>query len=224
MPTVLITGCDSGIGLEFARQYAAAGWRVHAACLDATRAREAVAIRGDLSVHKLDVRSGADMADLSARIDGAPIDVLLSNAGIGRDLRRFGETDYDYWRDMLDTNTLGFMRLAETFADNVAASALRRIVAISSRMGSIGSNLTGGAYGYRSSKAALNAVVRSMALDLAPRGITVLALHPGSVRVPGDAGTVEPADSVEGMRAVIARCGIHETGSFYTFKDSLLPW
>jgi NAD(P)-dependent dehydrogenase (short-subunit alcohol dehydrogenase family) len=115
------------------------------------------------------------------------------------------------------------MKLAEAFVEHVAASSMKVMAFVSSRMGSIALNLTGGSYGYRSSKAGLNAIVKSLAVDLQPRGILVLALHPGWAKTePG--ARVEVDRSVAGMRAVIQRCSRHETGSFFAFNDTLLPW
>src|SRR3569623_1328075 len=127
-------------------------------------------------------RDVADLGAIDALADalrGEPIDILLSNAGIGRPHPRFGETDYDLWHRMLDVNLIGPLRLAEAFVEHVAASEMKVMAVVSSRMGSIALNLTGGSYAYRSSKAGLNAVVKSLAVELQPRHVLVLALHPG---------------------------------------------
>jgi NAD(P)-dependent dehydrogenase (short-subunit alcohol dehydrogenase family) len=223
VPTVLITGCDSGLGVEFARQYAAHGWRVLATCLDPETARETRAIKGDISVKRLDISDHAEIAALAEELRGDAIDILLSNAGIGRPHPPFGETDYVNWRRILEVNLIGPMRLAESFVGHVAKSDRKVMAFVSSRMGSIALNLSGGSYAYRSSKAGLNAVVRSLAVDLARLEICVLALHPGWAKTePG--GRVEVKDSVAGMRGVIDRAGRHHTGSFVTYGDQPLPW
>ena len=178
MPTVLITGCDTGLGREFARQYAADGWRVCATCLDPDSAAETRAIAGDIEVRRLDVMDHGAIEALAVEIT-EPIDLLLSNAGIGRPHPLFGETDYANWRRILEVNLIGPLKLAETFVEHVAASEMKVMAFVSSRMGSIALNLTGGSYAYRSSKAGLNAVGKSLAIDLQPRHILVLALHPG---------------------------------------------
>lgn len=222
MPTVFITGCDTGLGVEFARQYAAAGWRVIATCLDPDGAAATRAIAGDIRVLKLDVTDHDAIAALARRLD-EPIDVLVSNAGLGHPHQAFGETDFAHWRRVHEINLMGPMRIAECFIDHVARSDLKMLVFISSRMGSIGLNLTGGAYAYRSSKAGLNAIAKSLAIDLAPRRICVLALHPGWAKTePG--GRVEVDESVAGMRGLIARSGWHQTGSFFAYDNSILPW
>jgi NAD(P)-dependent dehydrogenase (short-subunit alcohol dehydrogenase family) len=222
MPTVLITGCDTGLGVEFARQYAAEGCRVFATCLDPDSAKAARAIKGDVRVLKLDVSDLAAIDALAGEIT-EPIDILVSNAGLGKHHPGFGSTDYDQWQRILAVNLMGPMRLAEAFVQHVARSSMKVMAFVSSRMGSIALNLTGGSYAYRSSKAGLNAVVKSLAIDLQPQGILVLALHPGWAKTePG--ARVDVDRSVSGMRAVIQRCSRHETGSFFAFNDTLLPW
>lgn len=222
--TVLITGCDTGLGREFAKQYAAEGWDVIATYRDHVNAIGPEG-HGDRMTHaQLDVTRFHQFDALKRHLDGRPIDVLLSNAGIGLDRRRFGEQDYDYFRQMYEVNTVGPMKLCETFADNVAASRLRRIAVVSSRMGSIGLNLTGGHYGYRASKAALNALVRSMAIDLNPRGIRIVALHPGWARTAEPEAPLAVEDSVAGMRRIIGRLGAHETGQFHNYDGAPLAW
>lgn len=222
--TVLITGCDTGLGREFATQYAAEGWHVIATYRDhANRIPDAEG--GERMSHaQLDVTRFHQFDALKRHLGERPIDVLLSNAGIGLDIRRLGEIEYDYLRLMFEVNTVGPMKLCEAFADNVAASRLRRIAVVSSRMGSIGLNLTGGHYGYRASKAGLNAIVRSLALDLHPRGIRVVALHPGWARTAEPEAPLAVEESVAGMRRIIGRLGAHETGQFYNYDGAPLVW
>ncbi|WP_089176122.1 SDR family oxidoreductase [Bosea sp. AS-1] len=223
MATIVITGCDTGLGVEFARQYAAEGNKVYATCLDPGTALETRAIPGDVEVLKLDMTDHADIAALSATLAGRPVDILLNNAGIGRPHPPFGETDYANWRRILETNLIGPMKLAETLVENVAASELKIMAFVSSRMGSIALNQSGGSYAYRSSKAGLNMVVKGLAVDLAPRHISVIALHPGwAATEPG--GRVPVAESVAGMRGVLHRAGRHHTGIFQTYHDQPLPW
>jgi NAD(P)-dependent dehydrogenase (short-subunit alcohol dehydrogenase family) len=221
--SVLITGCDTGLGVEFARQYAADGYRVFATCLDPETADATRAIKGSVRVLKLDVSDLAAIDALARELKNEPIDILLSNAGIGRPHPAFGETDYAHWQRILDVNLIGPMKLAEAFVEHVAASRMKVMAFVSSRMGSIALNTTGGSYAYRSSKAGLNAVVKGLAVDLQPRHILVLALHPGWAKTePG--ARVDVDRSVSGMRAVIERCSRHETGCFFAFNDTMLPW
>ncbi|MBX3540101.1 MAG: SDR family oxidoreductase [Chelatococcus sp.] len=223
MATIVITGCDTGLGVEFARQYVAEGHRVHATCLDPHSADETRAIAGDITVSKLDVTDHAAIEAFAESLGGASVDILLNNAGIGRPHPPFGQTDYPNWRRILETNLIGPMKLAECLVENVAASELKTMAFVSSRMGSITLNNSGGSYAYRSSKAGLNMVVKTLAVDLAPRHISVIALHPGwAATEPG--GRVPVAESVAGMRGVLHRAGRHHTGIFQTYHDQPLPW
>jgi NAD(P)-dependent dehydrogenase (short-subunit alcohol dehydrogenase family) len=222
MPSALITGCDSGLGREFALQYAQAGYTVYATYRDlANRLPD-----GAMRHFALDVTDFAQFQAIKVDLGAAPIDVLVSNAGIGHDRATLGTLDFDYLRAMLMVNTVGPLKLVETFVDNVAASAQRRIVFVSSRMGSIGSNLSGGHYGYRASKAGLNAIGRSLAIDLFRRGITLALLHPGWVDTAGGSSEapLSAAQSVAAMRAIVDRSGNHETGQFTSYSGQLLPW
>ncbi len=222
MPSVLITGCDSGLGAEFALQYAQAGCTVWATYRDLANAPP----DPRLKQHALDVTDLGQFAALKERIGDAPIDVLVSNAGIGLDIQQLGALDFAYVQRMLAVNTVGPLKLVETFADNVAASRQRRIAIITSRMGSIGSNLSGGHYGYRASKAGLNAIGRSLAIDLYRRGITVAMIHPGWVNTAGGGpdAPLTAQESVQQIRATIARLGNHETGVYCTYNGHPLPW
>jgi len=223
MATIVITGCDTGLGVEFARQYAAEGHKVYATCLSPETAQETRAIAGDVEVQKLDMTDHTGIAAFAASLGGRPVDILLNNAGIGRPHPPFGETDYANWRRILETNLIGPMKLVETLVENVAASELKMMAFVSSRMGSIALNQSGGSYAYRSSKAGLNMLVKGLAIDLAPRHISVIALHPGwAATEPG--GRVPVEESVAGMRGVIHRAGRHHTGIFQTYHDQPLPW
>jgi NAD(P)-dependent dehydrogenase (short-subunit alcohol dehydrogenase family) len=224
MPTALVTGANRGIGLEFARQYAKDGWRVIATCRDPERAKDLRKLGDSVSVHKLDVADAEQVAALARALEGEPIDLLVNNAGImgGAVLDRI---DYAAWEEVLRVNTLAPVRIAEALLANIAASERRLIVAITSRMGSIAES-DGGYYPYRSSKAALNAAMRSLAVDLAPRRITVALFHPGWVRTDmgGRGAQVAPKDSVAGMRAVIARLKLADSGRFFNYDGSEIPW
>lgn len=182
MPTVFITGANRGLGLEFARQYAAEGWQVFAACRspdDAKDLQKLAKSSGErMKIFPLDVMDTVSVRAAAAALDGSPIDLLLNNAGVGGPSgQRLGNLDYAAWARVLDANTLGPMRVAEAFLENVAASHDRRIVTITSGMGSIADNTSGGRYAYRSSKSAVNSVMKSLAVDLAQRGITCVVLN-----------------------------------------------
>jgi NAD(P)-dependent dehydrogenase (short-subunit alcohol dehydrogenase family) len=226
MPTVLITGANRGLGLEFARQYAARGWAVLACCRRPDEARELAAIRGP-EIHALDVRDLEAVAALARSLKGRPIDLLLNNAGVyGPNKMTLGHLDYAAWQEVFAVNVLAPARLAECFVENVAASDRKLIACISSKMGSIAANAGGGHYLYRSSKAALNAVVKSLAIDLRGRGVTVVTLHPGWVRTDmggADADLAIP-ESVAGVIGVLDKVGIEESGRFFDYDGSEIPW
>lgn len=227
MPTVFITGANRGIGFEFARQYATQGWRVHAACRDPAGATALKGLAGDLKIHRLDVTAAAQVRDLTAALAGEPMDLLVNNAGITAHAKTsLGDMDYASWEDLLRVNVLGPMRVAEALAANVAASEKRIMLFLSSRAGSISDNLSGGRYIYRSSKAALNMVVKSLAIDLIPKRVICTAMHPGWART--DMGTaaapVPVEDSVAAMRTLIERLEPHHNGRFLNYDGQELRW
>ncbi len=236
MPTVLITGANRGLGLEFARQYAQQNWRVLAACRGVSeQLRELAAGHESLSVHLLDVTDATGIRRLADELKDQPIDVLLNNAGrFGRgsfgdstvDSQSFGQIDYDDWQQTLAVNLMGPMRMAEQFVEHVAASEQRKIVTLTSMLGSMELNTTGGLYAYRSSKAAVNAVVKSMAIDLAGRGILAVAIHPGWVRTDmgGPGAQIDPGPAVAGMREVIAGLVPGQLGRVIAYDGQVLPY
>ncbi len=230
MANVLITGANRGIGYEFTRSFADDGWHVHACCRNPDRAKDLKELIagtvGAVTLHKLDVTDGLKVASLARELADEPIDILLNNAGVYGPRTGFGETDYNEWLPVIAANVLAPMRMAERFVEHVGLGERKQIVNISSRMGSMGDNSGGGAYIYRSSKAALNAVVKSLSIDLAPRGITVVAFHPGWVETDmgGENAAITPAESVKGMRAVIDRLNTGDSGIFFNYDGSILPW
>lgn len=177
MPTTLITGANRGLGLEFARQYLADGWRVFAACRDPASAPELRLFANEypdtLRMLAMDVTDSVGIDAAAAELDGQAIDLLLNNAGIiGPRGQTIGNIDYEAWKQVLDVNTLGPMRVSEALVEHVARGDRKLIVTLTSGMGSIADNTSGGSILYRSSKAAVNMLTRSLAIDLAPRGIT----------------------------------------------------
>jgi len=225
MPSAFITGANRGIGLEFVRQYAAAGWRVHAACRDAALATALDSIEGDVTVHALDVADDSQIEALARNLKDKPIDLLINNAGILDD-DRFGQTDTATWLRAFRVNCIAPLHLLERLAPNLERGKLKRAVALTSRMGSITDNGSGGDYIYRSSKAALNAAMKSAAIDLRSRGIVVAVLHPGWVKTDmgGPHAAVDVRTSVSGLRSVIDSLSLKETGRFFSYDGKELPW
>ncbi len=227
MPSVLITGANRGLGLEFTRQYAADGWRVFAACRDPAGARDLAAVEGDVSAETLDVDDGPQVAALANKLSGQPIDVLINNAGIygPKDVTR-DTVDYDAWGQVFRTNAMSPLAVSAAFAANVAQGGQKKIITLSSIMGSIAENDSSGDFIYRSSKAAVNAVMKSLAGDLKSEGITVAVLHPGWVRTDmgGPDASIEAPESVTGMRAVIAGLKESDSGRFLNYDGTEIPW
>jgi NAD(P)-dependent dehydrogenase (short-subunit alcohol dehydrogenase family) len=231
MPTVLITGANRGIGLEFARQYATDGWDVFASCRNPKAAKELANLArssGDkVTVLAMDVTDGESVRSAARQFGNGVIDLLVSNAGIsGLSGQRTGHIDYENWAQVLDVNTMGPMRVIEAFADHVARSERRLIVTISSGMGSITDNTSGGSIAYRTSKAAVNMAVRSVAAELAPRGITCIVVNPGWVKTRmGGAGAPLPVqDSVTAMRRLLDRLRRSDSGKFFDHDGVEHAW
>jgi NAD(P)-dependent dehydrogenase (short-subunit alcohol dehydrogenase family) len=231
MPTVLVTGANRGLGLEFVRQYAQAGWTVLAACRRPSEAAELSALAEQydkLKLYPLELADFASIDRLATELAEVPIDVLLSNAGVyGDDGRNgFGAMDYARWLDSFVINTQAPLKLAEAFLPQVKRSERRLIVAITSLMGSIADNTSGGSIMYRSSKAALNAAMKSLALDLAGSGVGVLILHPGWVQTDmgGERAPTKPEESIAEMRNVIDGFTLSATGRFTNFRGNELAW
>ena len=232
MSNLLITGANRGIGLEFVRQYAADGWRIFACCRHPEEATELNALSqqhdGQITVHMLDVADFLQIERLADELAGHDLDLLINNAGIYPDSTSggFGATNYEGWAHAFRVNTMAPLKMAETFAPNVARSQQKKIVNITSKMGSIADNTSGGAYIYRSSKAALNMVVKSLSYDLAARGIVTAILHPGWVQTDmgGPNALITTEQSVAGMRDVITRLSKANSGKFYSYDGQEIPW
>jgi NAD(P)-dependent dehydrogenase (short-subunit alcohol dehydrogenase family) len=228
---LLVTGANRGLGLEFARQYAADGWQVYAACRSPKAAKDLQHLAGEsggrIRVLEIDVTDTASVRSAAAPLKGVAIDLLLNNAGVmGPRSEHLGSLDYAAWARVLDANTLGPMRVTEAFLQNVAKSGLKQVVTITSGMGSLADNTSGDSYAYRSSKAAVNMVMKSLAIDLAPRGITCIVMNPGWVRTDmgGPRGTISPAESITAMRSVIANLRPDDSGKFLNYTGKPYPW
>jgi NAD(P)-dependent dehydrogenase (short-subunit alcohol dehydrogenase family) len=227
MPTVLITGANRGLGLEFVRQYTAENWRVIATCRNPDSAKELIKIQGKKEILPLDVNDFRAIEKTSELLDSEKIDVLLNNAGIyDPNKNGLGQTNFDEWTNMLRINTLAPLKIVESFLKQVRNSEKKVIVSISSLLGSISANDSGGQYAYRSSKSALNSINKSLSIDLADQGIIGIVISPGWVRTDmgGPNAAVDPVDSVSGIRNVINKLKSHDNGKYFNFDGSTINW
>ena len=216
MSTALITGTSRGIGRALAAQYETDGWKVVRTCRSPESAEEI----------ELDVTDPEQVRVVSEGLYGMPIDVLINNAGvIGQRDSAVGNIDYDQWEETFRINTLAPIRVAEALAENVAISEKKTMIFISSLMGSI-TRSEGGYYHYRSTKAALNAAMVSLSMELAPRGIICVSMHPGWVRTDmgGPSAAVSVADSAAGIRNVVSSLRRQDNGCFYDYSGANIPW
>jgi len=229
-PTILITGANRGIGLELCAQFADDGWAVLACCRNPEQAGDLQALAGrhsSVEIHALDVTDYAQMTALSAQLHDWPIDILLSNAGIfGSRGTGFGAVEAADWREVLEVNTIAPLMLAQAFVEQVAASRQKLMAVISSKVGSIADNGSGGHYPYRSSKTAVNQVFKCLSIDLADRGISAICLHPGWVLTDmgGPNAEISASESVAGLKAVLQSAGPAQSGRFIEYNGEPIPW
>lgn len=236
--TVLITGSSRGIGFEFAKQYAEAGWTVIATARrpeSAPRLAELAQRHPNVRIEVLDVVDAASVAALAKRLEGVAIDVLVNNAGDTDQFKgqTFGQLAHDRFAYLMELNAHGPIRVAEALFPNVLAGRERKIVAVSSLAGSFGARGGGmpGGYWYKASKAALNMLMFSLAQDVRAQGVIVACLSPGQVDTQGYAargivlpGTIDVSVSVAGLRKVIAGLTLEQSGSFVRFSGEPQPW
>jgi NAD(P)-dependent dehydrogenase (short-subunit alcohol dehydrogenase family) len=210
-PAVLITGCDRGIGLEFARQYAEKDWSVIATALNpetASSLKELAGNHRNIVVEKLDVTSDADIRAIARKYAGKPIDVLINNAGIlgGRAQQTLGTFDRKAFHDVLDVNTFGALAVAEALRESVALSKRKKIIAITSDIGSItnAESFPKDTYNYRISKAALDMGMRVLGIELRTEGVTVALVTPGAVKTEMLSTYAKEWNSAEEIPAITA--------------------
>jgi NAD(P)-dependent dehydrogenase (short-subunit alcohol dehydrogenase family) len=225
MPTALITGCDYGIGYEFARQYAEDGWRVHAICIDEDSRGKFGELGGEVHFHQLDVADPDGLRAMASALAGQGIDLLINNAATfapdGPGTLMLPEME-EFTR-VMRVNAVAPVYVADAFEDQVAASDKRLMVFIGTRSGSIGDNGSGGHYAYRCSKAALNMAAKSLSLDLAKRDILTAVLHPGSVATETRKGGQISVDvSVTGIRTIIDGLTKEMSGTFLRYDGGTI--
>ena len=232
METTLITGANRGIGLEFSRQLAEDGWCVLACSRDLEKSDALNKLAAEyperITLYALDVTDHGQIKKLSQTLANKPIDLLINNAGVFPDIndRSFGQTDYDAWAYAFLVNTMAPLKMAEAFITQIAQSNRKTIVTITSKMGSVADNGRGGSYIYRSSKSAVNMVVKSIAIDLKSNGIISVLLHPGWVRTDmgGPSGLISVEQSVSGMLSVIREVTSTDSGKFIAYDGQIIPW
>lgn len=231
MKTILITGANRGIGLELVRQYAGEEWRVFACCRRPEEAGELARFAdekgGAVSVHRLDVADFVAIDALSRELREERIDILFNNAGaFGPTEQHLGPIDPEAWLQTMKVNVLAPFRMALAFVEQVARSERKIIATMGSLMGSLEDNRSGGYYVYRSGKAAVAMVVRSLAADLSELGITAVVLHPGWVQteIGGPGAILTPRESVLGLRKVLDSLTLEDSGRFFNYDGRELPW
>ena len=218
MPSVLITGANRGIGLEFARQYSADGWDVVATVRQSSPELDVLGVR----VERLDMRDLDAVASFGERLDS--LDLLIANAGTYGPRSPRSAAEGEEWLETFAVNTVAPYLLAQSVLPLVARSG-GKLIAITSKMGSIADNRSGGYIAYRSSKTALNSAWRSLAIDNRDK-VVAAVLHPGWVqtRMGGESAPLEPEESVAGMRRVIEDLGPDQSGRFFSYDGSEIPW
>jgi NAD(P)-dependent dehydrogenase (short-subunit alcohol dehydrogenase family) len=219
MATYLVTGANRGIGLEYCRQLSDRGETAIGVCRSASDSLKQLGVRVEEGV---DVTEDKSVADLAKRLKDTPIDVLINNAGILKK-STLGELDFDGIEKQFEVNALGALRVTQALLPNLSAGS--KIAMMTSRMGSIADNSSGGYYGYRMSKAALSMAGKSLALDLKPKQIAVAVLHPGMVSTDmTNQSGIPPSEAVEGLLARIEQLNLDNTGTFWHANGEVLPW
>jgi NAD(P)-dependent dehydrogenase (short-subunit alcohol dehydrogenase family) len=230
MATILITGTNRGIGLEFTKQYLARGDRVIATCRDIEAADALKKLRNDhdkIEVRQLDVSSAESILEFVQQLVDTPIDIFINNAGVyGPRNAKFGEVDGQLWASVLQVNSIAPLMLSQLLMPNLRQGKDKKMVYLTSKMGSIDDNSGGGSYIYRSSKTALNSVVKSLAIDLAGEGFSAAVLHPGWVLTDmgGQNALIDTKTSVTGMLQVVDDLDPQSSGSFFNYDGSIIAW
>lgn len=225
---VIITGANRGLGLEFCKQYLEEGFKVYACCRSPESAKELLNLKqtsGDqLETIPLNVTNSVQISNLKNTLQDEAIDLLINNAGVYGPRVAFGEVSEQDWMDVFQINTVAPLLLVQALVDLMASAG--KILLMSSKMGSVEDNTSGGSYIYRSTKAALNAVGKSLAHDLADKGIGVAVCHPGWVQTDmgGASGLINTETSIKGLRKVMDRLTLENSGQFFNYDGANIPW
>ena len=235
MRTVLVTGANRGIGLEFVKQYASDDDQVIAICRndDYTDELKIISKKNNILIKLADMSDFQSIDLLQNELSGIPIDIIINNAGVfgpkaqaDGDLRQsFGHMNYDVWRKLMDINTLAPYKIVESFIENIRLGKDKKVVTISSSIASI-EDVSSGVNAYRASKCAVNMVMASLAMELKDQGIKFALLCPGWVntRMGGEKAPISPEVSVDGLRNVIDNLSIEQSGKFYRYNGESIPW
>ena len=228
MSTVFITGANRGLGLEFVKEFTEKNYKVIATCRDLNSSSDLSNLAKShltIQMHQLDVSNTKNIQDLSNHLKNEPIDILINNAGIYRS-GSFSSVNKDSWVESFVTNTIGPYEVIENFLPNVLQGLEKKIVSITSKMGSIDDNTSGGSYIYRSSKTALNSMMKSLTQDLKIHDISTVTLHPGWVRTDmgGPGGWIDVKESVSGMINQISNLSLQNTGRYIDYAGKPIKW
>ena len=230
MARILITGANRGLGLEFVERYLESGDDVIATYRNEESSFDLIKMsndRSNLKLLELDVSSNKSLNSFAENLGDSPIDIFINNAGVyGPRNSSFGNVDEENWIPAIKINAIAPILLTQLIIKNIRSGADKKLIYITSKMGSIDDNKGGGAYVYRSSKTALNAVVKSLSVDLENEGIVVALIHPGWVKTDmgGPNALIDRETSVRGMTEVISNLDISSTGNFYNYDGSIIPW
>ena len=230
MTNVLVTGANRGLGLGFVKNYLGKNVNVVSTTRDIKNSRELLALKErfpkNMEIFELDLLKESAGYTLANFLGDRPIDILINNAGIGSTNQHFQAVSPKPWLEVLKVNLIAPLMVTQSIIDNVKKSVDKKIYFLSSQLGSIGDNTSGGMYIYRSSKTGLNQVVKSLSVDLKPLGITVVSLHPGWVKTDmgGPNAPVSIDESIKGMMQVIDTTDIRDTGRFLNYDGKELPW
>ena len=225
---VLITGANRGIGLEFTKQYAQEGWNVLACCRDTQHASNLLTLaktHPNIRILSLDVADFAQIDALALQLTDEKIDLLINNAGIYPE-SSLHNADSEAWLEAFKINSIAPFKMATAFTSHIANSELKKLATLSSKMGSMSENTSGGSYIYRSTKTAVNMVMKSLSIDLQPLGIAMVTLHPGWVLTDmgGSNALIDTQTSVTGLRKVIANLTLSNTGKFIAYDSKEINW
>ena len=230
MTNVLVTGANRGLGLGFVKNYLGKNVNVVGTTRDLKSSKELLAIKerfpNNLEIFELDLLKESAGYTLANFLGDKPIDILINNAGVGSSNQHLQAVSPKPWLEMLKVNLIAPLMVTQSIIDNVKKGSDKKIYFLSSQLGSIADNTSGGMYMYRSSKTGLNQVVKSLSVDLKPQGITVVSLHPGWVKTDmgGPNAPVSIDESIEGMMQVIDSTDIRDTGRFLNYDGKELPW